>query len=565
MNRTGAHQEPEPSLQRQSKIIVEPQRPAKHWPYAFIAILAASAFAFFFGLGRLGLLGPDEPRYAEVAREMVASGDYISTRLCGCLWFEKPALLYWISAVGYHLFGVNELAARAGTATAALATVALMYCALRSVGLARLGLAASLVLATSGIFIAYARVATPDMVFTATITAALFAGYGATKASGRRRLMSWVLCFAFMGLAVLAKGLAGIVLIVAILVLYFLMTGQLRSVRWRDCLIGLIVFVAVAGSWYVPVTLRHGWPFIEEFFIRHHFERYTSNEFGHPQPFYFFFLVAIAGALPWTFLLIPAAARLRSLKPQESMQDSLMILAWLWVAVPLVFFSFSESKLPGYILPVAPGLAVIAGAEIERLWRGDRSPALRAVEWVTALTLVLMGIAFVVYLQRESIGVAGWRAALEWLPLVIAFVAVVALATARSRAFVMSAAAVVMSLILAAVILLFPKLGDEVSLKALSLEAAAALRPGEKIGFYLKKEFAPVFYAEGRVLCEPKRGTTFYALHQDMLASALEPEPSLIVITDSHWLQGLQNDRRFTTEYIAARGDALAIRVTLKR
>ena len=121
------------------------------------------------------------------------------------------------------------------------------------------------------------------------------------------------------------------------------------------------------------------------------------------------------------------------------------------------------------------------------------------------------------------------------------------------------------SLILASVILLFPTLRDEVSLKSLSLEAAAALRPGEKIGFYLKKEFAPVFYAEGRVLCEPRRGTTFYALHQAMLASALETEPSLIVITDSKWLEGLEGDPRFTTEFIASHGEAYALRVSLRR
>ena len=146
-----------------------------------------------------------------------------------------------------------------------------------------------------------------------------------------------------------------------------------------------------------------------------------------------------------------------------------------------------------------------------------------------------------------------------------ALVSVIALAAHKSRAFTASVAGLVISVILAAVILVFPTLHDEVSLKALSLEAAAALRPGEKIGFYLKKEFAPVFYAEGRVLCEPRRGGTFYALHQDMLAEALESETSLIVITDSKWLEGLENGSRFTTEFIAAQDDSVALRVALKK
>ena len=544
---------------------MEPQPSAKQWPFAFIAVLAASALAFFFGLGRLGFLGPDEPRYAEVAREMFASGDYISTRLCGCLWFEKPVLLYWMSAAGYHLFGVNEFAARLPSALAALTTVALLYAALRRVALPGLALAASVVLATSGIFIAYARVATPDMLLTAAMTAALLTALLFTRATGRDRSIYWGLSWLFMGLGMLAKGLVGLVLVLAILAVYFVVSGQLRSVRWRDLLVGIVVFLAVAGSWYVPVIMRHGWAFIEEFFVRHHFERYTTNEFGHPQPVYFFLLVALAGTAPWMFFLIPAFARLRSLEPRNNIRDSIMTLAWVWVAVPLLFFSLSESKLPGYILPTFPALAVIIGAEVERVWMGDRNRALRVAAWVTALALVSMGVGFMVYLHRESASLNGWHAVLAGIPLGLAVVSAVAIAAHKQRALIASAAGVVLVLVLASVILLFPTLRDEVSLKSLSLEAAAALKPGEKIGFYLKKDFAAVFYAEGRVLCEPRRGTTFYALHQEMVADALASEPSLILITDSRWLEGLENDPRFTTEFIAAHDDALALRVSLKR
>lgn len=493
---------------------------------------------------------------------MLKSGDYISTRLCGCLWFEKPALLYWMSAAGYHLFGVNEFAARVPAAAAALATVAVVYLALRRLGTHSLALASALVLATSGIFIAYARVATPDMILTAAITAALLAAFHSTRSSGLARSVFWALSFFFVGLAVLAKGLVGAVLVIAIFGIYLVFAGQLRSVRWQDWLVGLVVFLAVAGTWYGPVTMRHGWAFIEEFFFRHHFQRYTSNEFGHPQPVYFFVLVAAAGLAPWTFFLIPAIARLRSLRDSR---DSLLVLAWIWAVVPVVFFSFSESKLPGYILPVFPALAVILGAEVERFWSGEAGRTLRAAAWLTGLTLAGVGIGFIVFLRSESVSMSGWRALLDGLPLAVALVSVVALAAHKNLAFVASAAGVVISVILAAVILLFPTLHDEVSLKSLSLEAAAALRPGEKIGFYLKKEFAPVFYAEGRVLCEPRRGGTFYALHQSMLAEALESESSLIVITDSKWLEGLESDSRFTTEFIAARGESLALRVALKK
>src|SRR6266404_2636017 len=176
-----------------------------------------------------------------------------------------------------------------------------------------------------------------------------------------------------------------------------------------------------------------------------------------------------------------------------------------------------------------------------------------------------MSVGFLIYLHRESVSLSGLGLLLEGLPLALAFVSVAALVMKKHAAFITAATAVVLSLILASVVLLFPVLRDEVTLKTLSLEAAAALKPGEKIGFYLKKEFAPVFYAVGRVLCEPRRGGTFYALHQDMLAEALESETSMIVITDSKWLDGLEHGSRFSTEFIAAQGDSVALRVALKK
>jgi len=216
-------------------------------------------------------------------------------------------------------------------------------------------------------------------------------------------------------------------------------------------------------------------------------------------------------------------------------------------------------------LPIFPALAIIIGAEVERVWSGDLNGARRFALWVTALTLTGMGVGFLVFLHRESVNLDGWQTVLAVLPLALALASAAALVAQRQRAIIAGAAGVVLALVLASVILLFPTLRDEVSLKSLSLEAAAALRPGEKIGFYLKKEFAPVFYADGRVLCEPRRGTTFYALHQDMVADALAVEPSLILITDSRWVDGLENDVRFRTEFIAAHGDSRALRVTLKR
>ena len=238
------------------------------------------------------------------------------------------------------------------------------------------------------------------------------------------------------------------------------------------------------------------------------------------------------------------------------------MLAWIWTLLPLLFFSFSESKLPGYILPISPAIAIIIGAEIERVWDGDRARVLKLAQLMTALCVLGIGVGLIIFARREAVSLGGPAGPLLFLPLMIAALSLVMLCAGKRRAFIAGSAAVVLSAILCTVVILLPVLRDEVSLKPLSLEAAAALRPGEKIGFYLKKDFAAVFYSEGRVLCSPRRGETFYALHQDMLADALAVEPSLIVITDSHWLAGLEGDSRFETEIIATQVESVALRVT---
>src|SRR5207253_444124 len=290
----------------------------------------------------------------------------------------------------------------------------------------------------------------PDMPLTAAMTAALLAGFMATQAGERMRLMLWLASFAAMALAVLAKGLPGVALVILIFLLYFILMGRRDLIGWREVVMGSVVFLLITATWYAPVMLRHGRAFIYEFFVRHHFERYTSNEFGHPQPFYFFLPVALAGLAPWPAFLLPAIARLKSLRPRREPRQALLAFAWVWAAVVIFFFSFSGSKLPGYILPAFPALAIIVGFEIE--------------------------------------------------------------------AFIAAAPGVILSVIASAAIVLVPPLNEEQTRKRLSLEAAAALRPGERIAFFLLlKEYGPVFYSEGRVACGIGENDVFMAMSENEL------------------------------------------------
>ncbi|HEX5734815.1 MAG TPA: glycosyltransferase family 39 protein [Blastocatellia bacterium] len=518
---------------------------------------------FFFGLGRLALIGPDEPRYAEVPREMVATGDYVSPRLGGCFWFEKPVLQYWMSAAAYHVFGVNEFAARVPSALAATLTALALLLAIRRAVSRRLALAVSIVLLSMGIMIAYARVVSPDMPLAATISIAILCGFLAITSEKQRQFKYWSLCGASLGLAVLAKGLVGVILVIGILGVYLIVTRNLRAINWRAVIVAIFILTIVTAIWYVPVTIKHGWAFVEKFFLEHHFERYLTNRHSHPQPIYFYLFVAIAGLMPWTFFLIPAVGRLRKLKPRSDKRDSLLTLAWIWFALPLLFFSFSVSKLPGYLLPVFPALAIIIGVEVEQFINSDNR-AHTVAAWLTGLLLVAIGVAFVIYSNRQATDASPLASAMVWLPIAAASVAVALLFAAKKRAFVLSACAVVVSVIITTVLLLFPVLNETKSLRTLSKQAAAALKPGERIAFFLMKEFAPVFYAEGRVVCGVGNGTVLNALHTDKLVEVLETESSIIIFTTSNWVADLESDPRLATELIASQGKARAIRVTLK-
>jgi 4-amino-4-deoxy-L-arabinose transferase-like glycosyltransferase len=546
------------------EIIEEHKGSAKRRVYEVAALLVLASLFFFFGAGRVALLGPDEPRYAEVAREMFVSGDYISTRLCGCLWFEKPVLFYWLAAMAYQLFGVSEFAARFASGFAATITALALYFALSSVVSKLWARLAAFVLMTSGIFIAYSHAATPDMTLTMAMTIAILSGYRATTARGRQETGLMILCFAAMGLGMLAKGLVGIVLVSAILLSYFAIAGRLRFLPWRQLLLWSGAFLLVSATWYLPVTLRHGWQFINEFFIEHHFRRYLTNTYGHPQPVYFFLFIAIAGVLPWSGFFIPAVTRLRRLRPRGSEADSLLTLAWVWLLIPLLFFSLSVSKLPGYLLPVFPALAIILGSEIEQFLTGERKRRLLVGGWLTTLSAIALACGFVWYLRKQEVQIGGWQLLLLSLPVLFAGFCGLAMALGRRREALSCVAAVVFTIVVGGSLLLFPKLNDEISMKRLSLEAASALRPEEKIGFYILKEFAPVYYAEGRVVCDIGEGDVLNALREDKLVPPLQLYPSLIFITRERWIEGLLKDQRFIVEFIARQDEYYAFRVQLR-
>ena len=370
----------------------------------WLLLIVLCAFSYSFGLGRAPLVGSDEPRYAEVAREMFQRGDWVTPTLGGHTWFEKPALVYWAAMASYKLFGVAEWPARLGALCAALLTVLIAGwlagrietaagASLRGFKLIVTGVTAT----CSGVMV-FARAMNFDIFVTCAVTCAL-ACFCAAEVERDERRRRWLLAgfYAAMGAGLLAKGLVGVVLPVGVVGLYYLLRRRWPSV-WPTLLWGVPLTLAVAGLWYAPVIARNGWTFINEFFIQHHFARYVSNKYHHPQPFYFYLPVLAALMLPWTAFLVSALIRARHWRWRgDEPQDKLRLLALAWVVVPVAFFSLSGSKLPGYILPALPGAALLAGEPLLNYLRGACE---RATMRATGLLLLIFAACVIGYVSR---------------------------------------------------------------------------------------------------------------------------------------------------------------------
>ena len=355
-----------------------------------LLLLAGACYVFFFhGLSNIGLLGPDEPRYAAVAREMYQTGDYITPRLHGIPWFEKPVLYYWGAALVFGILGVGEFASRLPSALAATASVFAIYFVCRKLWGRATAVFASLILGSCAGYLAFARAASTDMVLTACLTLALLSflmGYNGREPERRW----WFLAFyAFIGLGVLAKGPVAILLPALSLFGYLVFRG--KHDEWKEWhpLYALMV-LAVAAPWFVAVIRANGFEFVQVFFINQNFERFTSTVHGHQRPFYFYLPVLLMLTFPWTFMLVPALRR--------AFDRNDRVLVWFAI-VPIVFFSVAGSKLPGYILPSIPPIVMLCARTV----LSASSRAFRIAVFIQAGVLLFIGVAFGFFGQMLSI------------------------------------------------------------------------------------------------------------------------------------------------------------------
>ncbi len=334
--------------------------------FQLVIVLGVCAFLFFFGLGAFGLVGADEPRYAQIAREMFARHDWIVPTLNGSPWMEKPVLLYWKVINSYRILGVSDWAARVPSAFHATGLVLAVFFFMRRF---RPGseLDAACITASCFAVIGFGRGASTDMLLSAPFCVAMLAWW-AWHQTGRKLWLAGF--YALLAVGALAKGPVAAALAVLIVGAYALCRRNakifLSSLWWP----GFLLFFAIALPWYVALQIKVP-QFFRFFFYEQNLQRFGTNRYQHSQPFWYYLPVFLLSVFPWVVFTVSAIidavkraiVRLRVLRSSENSndvtEDWLPLFLLLWMAIPVIFFSISRSKLPGYILPAIPAAALL--------------------------------------------------------------------------------------------------------------------------------------------------------------------------------------------------------------
>jgi 4-amino-4-deoxy-L-arabinose transferase-like glycosyltransferase len=337
----------------------------KNWGVSHLLWISLLAIVWLGSLGWRHLIPSDEGRYAEIAREMLVSGNWIVPRYNGYLYFEKPPLQMWANALTFQLFGLGEWQARLWTGLTSFFSILLVGFTVYRIWGIRAGTISALVLASSPLWIIGGHFNSLDMGIAFFMSAALCTLILALHAPEEsREEKRWMLtCWAMMALSVLSKGLIGIVLPGFVLIVYSITGRDWHSWKRMHWLWGIFLFFLITAPWFVLIAQQHP-SFLNFFFIHEHFERFTTNEHQRSAPWFFFIPLLLVGVIPW-ILHLPRAV-LIGFNSRLDLSNSFKPL-WLcltWVVCITVFFSLSNSKLPGYIFPVIPALAILMGYSI---------------------------------------------------------------------------------------------------------------------------------------------------------------------------------------------------------
>ena len=354
---------------------------------ALFALLAAFALLWFCNLGYRHLIKPDEGRYADIAREMVASGDWLTPRLNGYKYFEKPPLQYWATAASFTAFGMNEWTARLWTGLTGFLGVLLVFWAGNRLFAPPAGLLGAAVAGSSFLYAVLGHFLTLDMALTFFMSASVFTFAVAQQEPAQAARRRWMLlAWSSAALAVLTKGPVAVVLPAGAVAAYVLLHRDWRLLSRLELARGGLLFLGIAAPWFVMVSIANP-EFPRFFFIHEHFERFLTKEHGRYQPAWFFLPILLVGIVPWIVSLFPALRSAWTRTAAAGFRTHRFLL--LWCALVFVFFSASSSKLISYILPLFPALSLLIGEHFRSASRG----ALLAQAIVAALLGITLAAA----------------------------------------------------------------------------------------------------------------------------------------------------------------------------
>ena len=451
-------------------------------------VILTVLIAVFFGfmIGNRPLSVPDEGRYVEIPREMVETGNYLTPRLNGVKYFEKPVLFYWLEALSIKIFGLHESTLRLWPAVFALFGCLSVYVAGRRLFGRRSGIAATIVLATSILYYSLSRAIILDMPVSVLLTVALLSFLiGMHEVPGlRRRLFLWSFYF-FCALAVLTKGLIGIVIPGMIIGAWIVILGEWRVLKTIYLPSGLALFLLIAAPWHILV-IRANPEFFHFYFIQEHFLRYLTKMHGRYHPAWFFIPIILVGLFPWSAFLMQAVKHSLPATWRERHEHRDALFLMLWAGLVFLFFTASDSKLVPYILPVFPPLALLIGRYLADAWDSKEFPGLRLGYHILLAAALLLAGAFLVapyVAPTENIRALGEYSYL--LAITLAVGAGLAWVLERSRGFRPSFIAVVaMSvLFLLEVNAAAPRVQDN-SIKVLAMTLKPLLKPGDEVASY---------------------------------------------------------------------------------
>ena len=513
-------------------------------------LIVAVAVIWFANLEYRKLIKPDEGRYAEIPREMVASGDWTTPRLNDLKYFEKPPLQYWATATAYEVFGEHQWTSRLWTALTGFAGILLVWFAgLRLFG-REAAIYAAILLGSSMLYVLMAHINTLDMGVTFFITLGIFGLLLGQSDTDKKKQHNWMmLAWAGLALAVLSKGLMGLVLPGAAVFIYMVVQRDISVLKRMHWLSGLTVFLLITAPWFYLV-MKANPEFFQKFFIYEHYLRFTTKVHDRYQPWYYFVPILLLGMLPWTLLMFDTLFKAtfgnesgRTSRLPGAFNASRFLL--IWAAFIYFFFSISSSKLPSYLLPMFPALALLMGKQLAEM-------NARRLFWLIAplLPMVLLGLALAPFTARMAdtpLQVQGYSEYAYWLV----------------------AAALVWSLgVIAALVLLWRSVQERKSVAVLVLAISTLLTAQlgtsgyntiakERSAYYIAEAIHPYVKAD-----EPFYSVTTYeqtlpfylkrtftlVQYQDEMGFGIEQEPQ-------HWVPTLEEFPKVW----AAQPEALAI------